>query len=113
MDCCASTGWADCARNPDDYDEKYNFLKHGMFFSDLNASQQRGENMQRFFERCHDKTLLGPEVEHVNGQTKEVELKRFPISVLKADEMLPDALSLANFARANGLNVRLVFVTRH
>lgn len=113
MDCCVGSGLKDCARNSDDYKYKYNFLKHGMFFSDLKPTEQRGENMHRFFEKCKEHTLMGPEVEHENGQTKQMEKTRFPITVLKADEMLPDALSLANFARANSLNVRLIFVARH
>lgn len=35
----------------------------------------------------------------VDGSGK-TEMKRFPITVLKADECMPDSLSLANFARA-------------
>ena len=113
MDCCVANGWEDCARNHDDYEKKYNFLSHGMFFSDLRTIEQRGQNIHRFFERCADHTMLGPGKEVTNTETGLTEMKRFPITVLKADEMMPDSLSLANFARAQKLNIRLIFVSRH
>ena len=112
MDCCIANGWESCARNHEDYKEKYNFLGHGMFFSDLRAVEQRGQNMHRFFARCAHHTLLGPEQQVVNTETGLYEPKRWPITVLKADEMMPDSLSLANFARAQKLNLRFIFVTR-
>ena len=113
MDCCVANGWQDCARNHGDYERQYNFLGHGMFFSDLRAVEQRGENIHRFFEKCKEHTLLGPEVQVKVDGSEETEMKRFPITVLKADEFMPDSLSLANFARAERLNMRLIFVTRH
>ena len=113
MDCCIANGWESCARNHEDYKEKYNFLGHGMFFSDLRAVEQRGQNMHRFFARCAHHTLLGPEQQVVDTETGLYEPKRWPITVLKADEMMPDSLSLANFARAQKLNLRFIFVTRH
>ena len=69
MDCCIANGWERCARNHEDYKEKYNFLGHGMFFSDLRAVEQRGQNMHRFFARCAHHTLLGPEQQVVNTET--------------------------------------------
>ena len=69
--------------------------------------------MHRFFSRCAQHTLLGPEQQVENTETGLLEPKRFPITVVKADEMMPDSRSLANFARAQKLNLRLIFVTRH
>ena len=102
-DCCQKLGIADCARNEAEFEDTYNFLPHGRFFS---------KDMRRFFQRCKDHTLLGPPIQ-VGTNDGGTEMKRFPIGMLKADEMLPDAAAFANFARAERLNMRLVYVTRH
>ena len=101
--CCDKLGIEDCARNTDEVAQTYNFLPHGHFFS---------KDMRSFFEKCADYTLLGQpwKVPRPQGGT---EMKRFPIGMLKADLMLPDAPAFANFARAEKLNFQLVYVTRH
>lgn len=103
QDCCVALGWDNCFRNQTDIKRHYNFPAHGMFFSDLHGHTK----MSRFFEKCKEHTLLGPEIQ-LSGETT-----RRPVNVLKADDMLPDALTFANFARAERLNMRLIFVTRH
>jgi hypothetical protein len=102
-DCCEKLGINDCARKESEFEETYNFLPHGRFFS---------KDMRRFFEKCKDHTLLGPpqQVATPSGGTEE---RRFTVGVLKADEMVQDAAALADFARAERLNFQLVYVARH
>lgn len=119
-DCCKKLEMEGCARKADEYEQTYNFLPHGHFYS---------KDMSKFFEKCGENTLLRPpqQVPMRNAAGDAVasakcgnpegtpctEMKRFPITLLKADEMLPDAPTFANFARDQRLNFQLVYVTRH
>ncbi len=119
-DCCKALDMEGCARKAEEYEQTYNFLPHGKFYS---------KDISKFFEKCSDSTLLKPPQEvpirdsagnavasstcgNPEG-TPCTEMKRFPITLLKADEMTPDAPAFANFARAQRLNFQLVYVTRH
>ena len=119
-DCCKALDIEGCARKAEEYEQTYNFLPHGKFYS---------KDISKFFEKCSDSTLLKPPQEvpirdaagnavasskcgNPEG-TPCTEMKRFPITLLKADEMTPDAPAFANFARAQRLNFQLVYVTRH
>ena len=97
-DCCLKLGIDACAENADEFEQTYNFLPSGRFFS---------RNMHKFFRKCKDHTLLDTPRE---WQGQEF---RPPFRVVKADDMLQDINTLATFGREQHLNMKLVFVVRH
>merc|ERR1719331_3609884 len=87
-DCCKALDMEGCARKAEEYEQTYNFLPHGKFYS---------KDISKFFEKCSDGTLLKPPQE-------------VPIRDAAGNAVAP---AFANFARAQRLNFQLVYVTRH